>query len=198
MAGISRARLGDRHGLTERGQNAGAALLGQPPDLGDGVLDQLEVLAAPVPGHYMAGPYAALLLDGQRGDAQTSIGYGAVTGEVWVEPPAGVELTSINLDSAAGVFTGDPAMNLGGSFDNDTNDNIFKAMFGGSFGNAAQMGLSEEFLLSDLPAVGSLAGGGPLGDVDLIYVPVPEPSALVLAVSGSLAVLLGERKKLGW
>ena len=62
-----------------------------------------------------------------------------------------VELTSINIDSAAGIFTGDPAENLGGSFDNDADNNIFKATFGSSFGslsfgNVAQAGLSEEFV----------------------------------------------------
>jgi hypothetical protein len=43
----------------------------------------------------------------------------------------------------------------------------------------AQAGLSQEFLLNDLTAIGSLAGGGDLGQVDLIY--VPEPSTALLA-----------------
>ena len=95
----------------------------------------------------------------------------------------------------------EPAMNLGGSFDHDADGNIFKASFGGgfgsiSFGTAAQAELSQEFLLSDLTAIGSLSGGGPLGEVDLIYLPVPEPSTLVLAVVVLLAVILGDRRKL--
>ena len=53
-------------------------------------------------------------------------------------------------------------------------------------GNVAAAGLTEEFLLEDLSVVGSLAGGGPLGDVDLIY--VPEPAALLLALLGVLTV----------
>ncbi len=89
--------------------------------------------------------------------------------------------------SAASIFTGDTAENLGGSFDNDADNIIFKATFGSSFGSlsfgkGAQPGLSEEFVASDLTVVGSLAGGGGLGDVDLIY--VPEPSTLVLFVLG--------------
>ena len=65
-------------------------------------------------------------------------------------------------------------------------NNIFKATFGSSFGslsfgNVAQTGLSEDFVLNDLTVVGSLAGGGDLGDVDLIYVPEPA-SALLLAI----------------
>jgi hypothetical protein len=46
-------------------------------------------------------------------------------------------LTSINIDSAGGIFTGDAAGNLGGSFDNDADGNIFKATFGGSFGSVS-------------------------------------------------------------
>ena len=42
----------------------------------------------------------------------------------------------------------------------------------------AQAGLSAAFVLNDLTVVGSLAGGGALGDVDLIY--IPEPSTIVL------------------
>ena len=104
-----------------------------------------------------------------------------------VDAPAGVELTSINIDSAGSIFTGDAAANLGGSFDNDADDNIFKATFGSSFtslsfGNVAQAGLSEEFVLGDLAVVGSLAGGGDLGAVDLVY--VPEPTSVFLLVIG--------------
>ena len=113
-----------------------------------------------------------------------------------IDVPA-TELTSINIDSAASIFTGDSAENLGGSFDNDADNNIFKATFGGSFGsltfgNVAQAGLSEEFLQNDLTVVGSLAGGGDLGAVDLVY--VPEPSTIVLLL-GSVAALLMQRRR---
>ena len=53
-----------------------------------------------------------------------------------------------------------------------------------SFGNVAQTGLSQEFVLNDLTVVGSLAGGGDLGNVDLIY--VPEPTTAVLLGTGLL------------
>ena len=44
---------------------------------------------------------------------------------------------------------------------------VFRADFRSiSFGNVAQPGLDEDFLQGDLTVVGSLAGGGPLGDVE--------------------------------
>jgi hypothetical protein len=150
----------------------------------------LDIIAALAGGVYLTGPYAAIRPDGTPGDDQTSIIYNQITGEVAVDAPAGTALTSINVDSAAGIFTGDAAQNLGGSFDNDADNNIFKATFGDSFGslsfgNVAQTGLSEDFVLNDLTVVGSLSGGGDLGEVDLIY--VPEPSSLVLLVLALLA-----------
>ena len=156
------------------------------PPAGDGLFNQLDIIAALAPGHYLAGPYAAIGGGGQRNDGQTSLVYNPRTGELAVDAPAGKALTSINIDSAAGIFTGSPAQNLGGSFDNDTDTNIFKATFGGSFGsisfgNVARANIPQQDLLSDLTVVGSLAGGGDLGAVDLIYVPFPEPSACVLA-----------------
>ena len=133
--------------------------------------------------------YGALQPGGSIGDGQTSLVYDAGSGELSVDAPAGAQLTSVNIDSASGIFTGDAAANLGGSFDNDADNNIFKATFGSSFGsisfgNVAQSGLSEEFVRNDLTAVGSIAGGGALGDVDLIY--VPEPASAVLLIFGCL------------
>ena len=157
------------------------------------MFDQIDIISALAPGHYLTGPYAAVRPNGQAEDGQTSVGYDPNTGQLWVDAPAGNELTSINIDSAAGIFTGAPALNLGGSFDNDADANIFKATFGSSFaaisfGNVAQSGLSEQLVLNDLTVVGSLAGGGDLGEVDLIY--VPEPSTLLLLVLG-FAGLIG-------
>ena len=167
---------------------------GNPPP-GNGRFDQIDIIAALNAGKYLTGKYAALAGPGQAGDGQTSVGYNEQTGEVWVDAPAGKDLTSINIESAAGIFTGSPAQNLGGSFDNDTDNNIFKATFGSSFGslsfgNVAQAGLSKEVVLGDLTIVGSLAGGGDLGQVDLIYVPIPEPATLALGMFG-LALLGG-------
>jgi hypothetical protein len=170
---------------------------GAPP-AGDGRFDQLDIIKALSVGIYLTGPYAAVHQGGAADDAQTSVGYDSGSGEVWVDAPAGSQLTSINIDSAAGIFTGEAAQNLGGSFDNDADDNIFKATFGDSFGSlslglVAQPGLSEQFVQNDLSVVGSLAGGGDLGQVDLIY--VPEPGTVVLL---GLALLVGAMGRHRW
>jgi hypothetical protein len=169
---------------------------GSPPS-GDGLFNQRDIVAAQQAGLYLRGRYSAVSPNGQPGDGQTSVIYNVSTGEVGVDAPAGVQLTSINIDSARGIFTGAPAQNLGGSFDNDSDTNIFKATFGSSFGSisfgrVAALGLSRESLLSDLTVVGSLAGGGALGNVDLIY--VPEPATFLLAVVSLVAFASAIRK----
>jgi hypothetical protein len=170
---------------------------GNPP-AGDNLFNQSDIIAALGANKYLMGPYAALAnANGVRGDGQTSIVYNAGTGEVAVDAPAGTQLTSINIDSAGRIFTGSPAANLGGSFDNDSDGNIFKATFGSSFGslsfgNVAQAGLARDFVANDLTVVGSLAGGGGLGNVDLIY--IPEPSTILLFGLGVLC-LWGARRR---
>jgi hypothetical protein len=166
--------------------------VGDPPT-GDGLFDQVDIIAALSGGFYLTGPYAALAGPGQLGDEQTSLVYNPATGELSVDAPASTELTSINIDSAAGIFTGESAQNLGGSFDNDSDTNIFKATFGSSFGslsfgNVAQPGLSEDQLLNDLTVIGSLNGGGDLGPVDLVH--VPEPTSVSLLCLGLLGLLM--------
>ena len=164
------------------------------PPLGDGQFDQFDIIAALKTGTYLTGSYAAGTADANTSDGRTSAIYNSATGEFSVDTPASIQLTSINIDSAAGIFTCADARNLGGSFDIDSDDNIFKSTFGGSFGsvrfgNVAQTGLSEAFVLGDLTIVGSLRGGGDLGEVDLIYVPEPcsAASALLAIVCCSLA-----------
>lgn len=172
---------------------------GNPPD-GDGRFDPKDIVASLMwsPG-YLGGRYAAISRGGVEGDEQTSIIYNATTGEIVVDAPASRELTSINIDSAAGIFTGGECRSScqGCFFTECSDDNIFKATFGGSFGslsfgNVAQPGLSADFVANDLTVVGSLAGGGDLDDVDLIY--VPEPSAVLLLLLGVLTMFVSRRR----
>ena len=132
---------------------------------------------------------------GVEGDEQASIGYDARTGGIAVDAPAGREFNAIIIDSAAGIFTGDPALaplsatvNRTTVFSNTTFGSSFPSL---SFGNVAQIGLSEDFVLNDLTVHGSLAGGGDLGNVDLIY--VPEPTSLVLLLLAAFALLARRR-----
>ena len=169
-----------------------AAPGGEPgnPPRGDGQFDQRDIVAALQGGFYLKGRYVALQSKEVLDDAKTSIVYDPETGHLVVEPSVGRELTSISLESASGVFTGSESQGLGGTFDNDSDHNIFKATFGGSFGilslgNVMQPGLSSEFLLNDLTIVGSLAGGGSMGEVDLVLIPEPA-SALLLWIAGLL------------
>ena len=87
---------------------------------------------------------------------------------------------------------------MDGSFDTASDDNIFKATFGSSFGSlsfgvVATPGLAEDFVANDLTVVGSLDGGGGLGDVDLIY--VPEPSSALLLVLALVALVAPYRRR---
>ena len=159
---------------------------GAPPE-GDGLFNQLDIVAALSNPVYLTGPYAAIQAGGASADNQTSLVYDPKTGELSVDAPTGNELTSINVTSAGGLFLGDKPAVLDGAFDNFAADNIFKATFGGSFGSITfgtvlptNLGSSE--VAADLSAVGSLAGGGDLGDVDLVY--LPEPAGILLIAIG--------------
>jgi len=159
---------------------------GNPP-AGNGLFDQFDIIAANVAGVYLQGPYAAIKPSGTQDDGQTSLVYNSATGELAVDAAAGTELTSINVTSVDNKLLGSKPTVLDGAFDNFASDNVFKATFGGSFGsisfgNVLPAGLSETDLAADLSVVGSLAGGGDLGEVDLIYVPEPA-SAILLALA---------------
>ena len=172
---------------------------GSPP-VGNGFFDQLDIIAALGPGLYLTGPYAAIKEGGVAGDDQTSLVYDARTGGLSVDAPAGMELTSINVTSAGNRFVGDKPEALDGAFDNFAADNVFKATFGGSFGsisfgNVLPIGIAESDLAADLSVVGSLAGGGDLGDVDLVY--VPEATSLLILVVGLATGLIHFRRLKG-
>ena len=161
---------------------------GAPP-IGDGQFNQLDIIAALNADIYLRGPYAALQRADIQKSARTSLIYHAATGELVIDAPLGSELTSISVSSEAELFTGDRPAGVSGAFDNFSNDNIFKATFGASFGTL-RLGrvlpaeLSEETLLADLSASGSYAGGDGFGEIDLVY--VPEGSSILSLILGLL------------
>ena len=170
---------------------------GNPP-AGDGLFNQLDIVAALDGGVYLTGAYA-VEQGGAEGDEQTSLVYDAGSGELRVDAPASRNLTSINITSAGSMFTGDRPDALVDAFDNFAPDNIFKATFGGSFGDISfgavlPIGLSEADVAADLTVIGSLDGGGELGSVDLVYLAVPEPSAMlaILVAAPYLAFFLAK------
>ena len=171
---------------------------GSPP-VGNGFFDQGDIVASLQHGLYLAGPYGALASGGgNRDDDQTSLVYDAGTGELSVDPPQGKELTSVNITSAGTKFIGEKPAALDGAFDNFAGDNIFKATFGGSFGaisfgEVLPTGLTQEEVTGDLSAVGSLAGGGDLGEVDLVY--IPEPAGLLLVLLGAIGLVTVNRRR---
>jgi hypothetical protein len=147
-----------------------------------------------------AGSFQALTGPGSSGDEQTSLWYNQATGELKVDKPASKNLTSINIDSAGSRFIGSKPAELSGSFDNFAPNNIFKATFGGSFGaitfgNVLPSGLTQDQVLADLTVVGSLEGGGALGNVDLVFTPVPEPSTVALFGLGLMGLALATRRR---
>ena len=155
-----------------------------PP--GDGRVNSGDVIAILAANLYETGPYTVQPAQSQ-GDGNVVVSYDATTGGVRVDAES--PITSFQVESAAGIFTGEPAHGLAGPFDVDTNAKIFKATFGDQFseldfGLVAPTGLSESFLLDDLSAAGSFAAGGTFaGDqVELNY--VPEPSTWMLCLLG--------------
>ena len=82
------------------GAPGGSVSQKQPP-AGDGQFNQLDIIAALNNGLYLQGPYLAIAKGGTQNDGQTSIVYNANTGEVAVDAPAGTNLTSVNIESAA-------------------------------------------------------------------------------------------------
>lgn len=177
---------------------------GDPPP-GDGVFDQLDIVAAQQAGLYLTGSYGVVAAGGSRDDGQTSIIYDAKSGELALDAPRGRELTYVNIASEGERFRFQfpPMVDLPNwcIFDGACDaDNIFYATFGESvgsisFGNVLPASLSEADVAADLTVVGGLAGGGNLGVVDLIYIPVPEPEGLFLLFAGILIGTMGRFRK---
>ncbi|MCA9171498.1 MAG: hypothetical protein KDB23_27710, partial [Planctomycetales bacterium] len=113
--------------------------------------------------------------------------YDANTGELSIE--SALSLTTLQIISASGIFTGSPAANLGAEFDVDTDVKVFKVEPAGfsnlSLGPVARAGLPRSFLERDLSIDGSRAAGGRLGQFELVVIPAADQTSVVYdAVTG--------------
>jgi hypothetical protein len=157
--------------------NGGGAIDADHLPVGDGRFDREDILAAAYVANYHVAldfgvtcdaiqvRYDRLDSGGRQHDGRASILYDAATGEISWESPAGVDLGSVYLASDNGIFTRQTSQGLDGDFDIATNQVLFKAQFGRPFGAlslgpVARAGLPEKFVLADLTATGTLAGGG--------------------------------------
>ena len=145
--------------------------------------------------------FGGILPGGSFDDDLFSIVYHAETGDLdldYVIPSLSGGLRVINITSEAGIFTGALSTDVPGGLgpfgyhednqifywhDNPVTEEPF------SLGNVAEPGLAEEFLLRDLTAVGLFDSATEIGPVDLIYIPVPEPSTAVLCVFGLYGIV---------
>ncbi len=101
--------------------------------------------------------------EGESGDVSMEIGdgvfvvYNSTTGELRVD--SDLYITTLEIVSASGIFTGSAALNLGGTFDVDTDTKIFKLVPQGfrdlTFGTVARTGLTEAAVRRDLTIAGS-------------------------------------------
>ncbi|MEZ6119359.1 MAG: PEP-CTERM sorting domain-containing protein [Pirellulaceae bacterium] len=105
-------------------------------------------------------------------------------------------LTTLEIRSAGGNFTGTKPPQLTGLFDVYNANKLFKldpAGFGSiDLGPALAPGLGGDALLADLLVDGSFVGGGGVGAVPVALVHpdfmVPEPSSMVMVALGLLSV----------
>ena len=122
--------------------------------------------------------------EGENGDFRIKVGdgvfviYNGESGAVRLETL--LPVTTLSLSSASGIFTGADALNLGGTFDIDTDFKIFKLTgnfspttgeplgFGSiTFGPIAQTGLANAFVQNDLTITGSVIPPGSLSNKEV-------------------------------
>ncbi|MCA9200768.1 MAG: hypothetical protein KDA87_24685, partial [Planctomycetales bacterium] len=130
-----------------------------------------------------------------------SLVYSPDTGNLSIDLGSGgagalANLTTLEIRSAGGNFTGTRPGNLGGLFDVFNANKLFKldpAGYGNlDFGPAMAKNLSGDALVADLLVDGSFVGGGGVGSVPVALVHpdfmVPEPSSMVMVALGLLSV----------
>jgi hypothetical protein len=127
--------------------------------------------------------------------------YHAATGRILLGVDAGFIIDSFKLDSASGLFSA-AAPNLPGlsDFTTDSDSRIAQNFFAvpltaGLFdlGAVAPAGLTEELLRADLSAVFGTTGAANQLPA-LVYVAIPEPTALTLLTLPALALIRRARR----
>lgn len=166
---------------------------GNPP-AGDGVFNVLDLIAALKEGIFLTGAYSAAHPDNAENEGPASIGYDGQTGEFWLDIPHTAEIQSIRLHSTSGIFTQAATPEVAGVSVDQTPHTVFLSTFptdsaSMSLGKVASPGLEREFLLNDLNVEAIRLGRGSAIRFNLAYIPVPEPSGVVVLLSGLVAVL---------
>ncbi|MCA9150091.1 MAG: hypothetical protein KDA92_12350, partial [Planctomycetales bacterium] len=153
-----------------------------------------------------------------QGNVESILFYDPLTGHLSIENVR--PLTTLQLTSASGYFTGIRPAAFDSPFDVSSRTKLFRLDPNGfaslDFDIAVQPGLSFDTLANDLSAIGSLAGGGPISSIGLSTVdsvlPIqvgevhvdPPPSSVYTAwtnliynpATGSLAIEDQAREKL--
>lgn len=122
--------------------------------------------------------------------------YDSQTGAMSLDVPVGADgeprLTSVVIDSASGIFTGERPDALDGAFDVFRADRVFKMDVVGmdivNLGKAASSGLDASTLEKDLCIAGSVIGGGTLTMVRLNSIdgPIIKPCDVLPEFGGDL------------
>ncbi len=154
-----------------------------------GKLETLAAFAVGVMLWFCAAVRAEVPLGGRVGDDVVSLIYNPANGNLSLDS-AGKTLTTLQVTSASGVFTGRKPAQLNGDFDVYVPGKLFMMDpegFGDEeFGFTVLPGL-DAGLARDLSIDGSVHGGGNLGAPDLII--VPEPAAVALVGLGLLSLV---------
>lgn len=135
----------------------------------DFLLEDLSFSGAVAPN----GPLGQVLLYTSK--AMRILHYDSQTGDMSLDVPVGADgearLTSVVIDSASGIFTGERPGTLSSAFDVFRADRVFKMDVAGmdvvDLGPAAAPGLGASMLEKDLCIAGSVIGGGTLSMVRL-------------------------------
>lgn len=135
--------------------------------------------------------------EGWDSDGTPTIVYDSING-TWDVDFDDVKATTLELTTTGGdFFTGGKPADFVGLFDVYNATKAFKldpAGFSDVVGGTAVAGITPGDASNLLVANGSRLGGGNIAPIDLHVIAIPEPSSIVLAFLGGLALLARRRK----